>query len=212
VWSGLAVALPSLPLPPLVSPPPVGQSLAHGVAASHAWRALAVKGALVAAGFGAGTGTGAVLHARFAQPPAVVASPAVRLPPALAPVPPAVSPAPEAAAPPAPSKPVRHAPTALPTVAAPTTGDSMLADERRLLDRARSALEHNDAAAALEALESHARSHPQGRLQEESDALRVQVLVRQGKLAEAQAAVSAFHAHFPNSMLGPAVDAAIQGR
>jgi outer membrane protein assembly factor BamD (BamD/ComL family) len=81
--------------------------------------------------------------------------------------------------------------------------------ERALLDDARSALGQGDAARALGVLERHERQYPHPLLGEERDALLVQALVRAGRYTEARSRADAFRRRAPNSLLLPAVDAAI---
>lgn len=87
--------------------------------------------------------------------------------------------------------------------------DELLARERELIDTARSALLHGDATAAIAALQTHAKTFPKGRLDEERESLWVQALVMKGAAAEAAAKAAHFHQKFPRSLLGPTVDAAL---
>lgn len=91
----------------------------------------------------------------------------------------------------------------------PVVSDPALARERVLVDTARSAVLKADGAAALKAVEAHAREFPKGRLAEERESLAVQALVVAGRRAEAMARAEAFHRVFPRSLLGPVVDDAL---
>ncbi|MGA9520967.1 MAG: hypothetical protein WBV82_05855 [Myxococcaceae bacterium] len=77
------------------------------------------------------------------------------------------------------------------------------------MERARTALLRREPDAALVALEEHVARHPSGRLSEERDALRVQVLVLLGRQPEAESLAKAFRDRHPNSLLLAAVEAAI---
>lgn len=100
-----------------------------------------------------------------------------------------------------------------PLVTSPTVGlmprDLDLAKERSLIDMARSALARGSSGAAISALRDHERAFPGGRLSEEREALWVQVLASSGERAQAVRRAGAFHRQFPNSMLAPAVEAAV---
>ncbi len=87
--------------------------------------------------------------------------------------------------------------------------DTELSAERALLEVARTALTRGDIAATLEAVERHAKEFPRGRLEEEREVLFIQALVQAGKRDEAQARAQAFRARFPDSLMLPAVDAAL---
>lgn len=88
-------------------------------------------------------------------------------------------------------------------------GLSQLDGERALLDTARRALVSDDRDAALAALDRHAKAYPHPLLGEEHDALLIQVLARGGRTDEARARGAAFRRQFPESLLLPAVEAAI---
>ncbi|MCL2447895.1 MAG: hypothetical protein FWD17_02995 [Polyangiaceae bacterium] len=85
-----------------------------------------------------------------------------------------------------------------------------LPDEHTLLDRARKDLLSGEPEAALDEVERHARRFPHGMLSEERDALRVEALVAAKRYARARAAGGRFRTAYPGSMLGPAVDDALQ--
>ncbi len=77
--------------------------------------------------------------------------------------------------------------------------------ELLLLRPARAAVARGDFAAALPPIAEHARRFRDGRLAEEREALRVKALVGLGRADEARRAAAAFRAHFPHSVLLPAV-------
>jgi hypothetical protein len=77
--------------------------------------------------------------------------------------------------------------------------------ELRLLRHARAAVGREDYAAALPPIAEHARRFKAGRLAEEREALRVKALTGLGRNEEARRAAAAFEAHFPKSVLLPAV-------
>jgi hypothetical protein len=85
-----------------------------------------------------------------------------------------------------------------------------LADENALIDAARASLGKHDAAEAAILLEKHARSHPAGQMEEEREALWVQVLVARGQGAEARARAAAFQKRFPQSIQIEVVSAALE--
>jgi hypothetical protein len=102
--------------------------------------------------------------------------------------------------------------TAAPPVPAPSPassrGDSVAA-ERRMLDGARLALERGDGAAALAEAERHARTFPTGALVQEREAIAIRALVMLGRRDDAQARARRFVVRFPDSLLRPAVEAAV---
>ncbi|MBX7101953.1 MAG: hypothetical protein K1X89_29825, partial [Myxococcaceae bacterium] len=113
--------------------------------------------------------------------------------------------------PPERAAPVKVEPKSEPSEPAPPAGgrDLALSAERALLEVARTALARGEVAQALEALERHEHEAPRGRLVEEREALFVQALVRAGRKEAAEQRASAFRARFPDSLLMPAVDAAL---
>ena len=134
---------------------------------------LQSKLAVAALAFGVGAGTGATVHAVATAPPAptvvVTASAASEPPPPPAvPIPPApIEPKPSASASASSSSP---APSA---VAPPApAGSGALKRERSLIDTARMAILRGDKAAALRALDNHAREFPNGQHASDRDALR----------------------------------------
>jgi hypothetical protein len=84
-----------------------------------------------------------------------------------------------------------------------------LAAERTLLDVARAALSRGEAAKAVEAAERHAQEFPSGALAEEREAIVIRALVQAGRGDEARARAAQFHARFPESIFGRAIDAAL---
>lgn len=71
--------------------------------------------------------------------------------------------------------------------------------------QARAAVARGDFAAALSPIAEHTRLFKNGRFGEEREALRVKALVGLGRSEEARHAAAAFQAHFPRSVLLPAV-------
>lgn len=164
---------------------------------------MSIAGVMLLAGVGAGVMLGRTVLAPKPLPPQVIE----RLVRVEVPVPSVTVPPPPPVETPQPKKPtatVRAEPKVEKHAA-----DELLAQERELVDTARSALLHGDATAAIAALQSHARSFPTGRLDEERESLWVQALVMKGAPAEAAAKAAQFHQTFPRSLLGPTVDAAL---
>lgn len=77
--------------------------------------------------------------------------------------------------------------------------------ELELLQGARAALGRKDADAAAQWLQEHQRLYPAGLLKEEREALRVRLLVLQGKEQEASRAREEFLQQHPGSILGETV-------
>ncbi|MBK7861967.1 MAG: hypothetical protein IPJ65_25790 [Archangiaceae bacterium] len=84
--------------------------------------------------------------------------------------------------------------------------DLKLADERALIELARSALARRDPATGLAALERHRQGYADGKLAEEREALVVQALIDSGRRADALERAQQFKARFPSSLLLPAID------
>jgi len=146
--------------------------------------------------------------ARRAEPVkvAAVAPPPTPAPPA----PPLVEPVP---GPPAPSAVRTEDAPARPehvVRGAPRERDRNLAAERSLIEQARTALAREQGAAALAALERHARDFPQGELEEERESLRVQALVGLEQFDQARKTGARFHRRFPRSIFGAVVDEALR--
>lgn len=74
-----------------------------------------------------------------------------------------------------------------------------------LLDEARRALAHQDAARALAALDEHTRLYPRSTLAEERGALRVRALAAAGSGGEALDAAERFEMRYPRSLYLPSV-------
>ena len=91
-----------------------------------------------------------------------------------------------------------------------TGKDTSLAAERSLLEIARTALARGDAPSALDALGKHQAQFPQGQLSEEREALYVQALAMAGRTAEAKQRADRFRKTWPESMLLPVVDSAVE--
>lgn len=179
---------------------------------------LALGGALL---LGVGVAGGVALGRTVWSPEPVV----VQAPPVVIHAPPAVPPPPKAEPPPRvetaeppPSAPVRPVvakparstevtPPKEPTP--PATRDTQLSQERALLEVARTALAKGDVTGTLDAVERHARDFPDGRLAEEREVLFIQALVQAGRKDEAARHADAFKKHFPDSLMLPAVDAAL---
>jgi hypothetical protein len=139
--------------------------------------------------------------------PAVAAPKAPAPPPAAIPAPIAVPIVPIAVPIAVPIVPIDEAPPARARVISPprlSRADAVRA-ELTLLRPARAAVAREDFAAALPPIAEHARRFKDGRLTEEREALRVKALVGLGRSDEARRAAAAFRAHFPHSVLLPAV-------
>jgi RNA polymerase sigma-70 factor (ECF subfamily) len=99
------------------------------------------------------------------------------------------------------------------TAVAPSSAsdkDTALARERMVLDVARTALGRGDGARALEAVNRHAKEFPRGQMSEEREAIAVQALAKLGRTDDAAARGIRFRNRYPNSVLGPVVDAALE--
>ena len=176
--------------------------VAKGVAAKNVM-ARVVGAAAIA--FGIGAVLGALLHARLTEPlvvyrdrPASSAAEASEPPVAPAPA------APSASIPAVPSLALAPAPRAS-SPAAGSRGD-LLALERTLLDRARSALAGGNTSGARAALAEHQRTFPRGALTEEREFLAIECALREGRATEAHDRAARFRARFPSSAFGPAID------
>ena len=82
-------------------------------------------------------------------------------------------------------------------------------EERQLIEAARTALLKRSPTAALQAITRHRQRFPRGQLEEERDSLEVQALMQAGEATQARAAALAFLKKFPQSVFGPAVEAAL---
>jgi hypothetical protein len=96
------------------------------------------------------------------------------------------------------------APTPPLTAPGPSAAETARA-ELHLLREAHAAVARRDFSAALVPIAEHARKFKNGRLAEEREALRVKALSGLGRTDEARRAAAAFRAHFPRSVLLPAV-------
>ena len=83
-------------------------------------------------------------------------------------------------------------------------------DQPALLAQAWSALGRDDAAAVLALVERDAAAHPDGPLDEERDALRIEALRRLGHLDEARRAARAFLTRYPSSLQRALVKRALE--
>jgi hypothetical protein len=92
--------------------------------------------------------------------------------------------------------------------AADTRGD--LTRERELLDVARASLSRGNPRDAITAAERHAQRWPRGHLVEEREVVWIQSLAAAGRQDDAVRRASQFRRSFPNSVLTPAVDAAVR--
>jgi hypothetical protein len=98
-------------------------------------------------------------------------------------------------------------PEPAPVEPTPAPGDT-LAEENRLLARARAALIDGQPEQALARLGEHARRFPDGVLSEECKALRAVALCEAGRDAEGEAAAQAFLREHPRAALAPRVRSA----
>lgn len=105
------------------------------------------------------------------------------------------------------------APPSIQSATAPATEPHWgLEAEGELLQKGRTAMVRGDSEGALAAVEEHASRFPQGKLAEEREALRIQVLVSEDRDPEARAALGAFRRTYPRSLLGPALEEAVVGK
>ncbi len=174
----------------------VVQAPISSVVSSKVGLGLALKMTLVAA-----LGGSVVLGAWFLRP-----TTATRVAPAqsvavaiatVAPASPSLAPVLETAPVPSASAPSNSAPHSLPS--------NNLADERRLLAAARSALQQHNLAQANALLTEHARRFGTGRLGEERDRLLVQAAVLGGDAARARSQAQTFVRRYPKSVYTPGI-------
>lgn len=85
--------------------------------------------------------------------------------------------------------------------------DYGLANERALLEAARTSLGRSDPATSLASLDRHRTLYPRGHLREEREAMAVQALASLGRTAEARARAERFKKQYPTSLFLPVVDA-----
>jgi hypothetical protein len=82
--------------------------------------------------------------------------------------------------------------------------------ERALIERARSALQRNDPAAAIDAAREHGRRFPHGALVEEREALFIRSLVGTQRAEEARARADSFLRRWPRSLFRPSIETALR--
>ncbi len=116
------------------------------------------------------------------------------------------------AAPRPPAQPTASHAAAAPRVVSPSKPSEpsrgQLADELRLIERARTALGAKDPEAALSAVRDHERHHPAGQLVQERERIYVQALAETGHADEARARRDAFRERFPSGLLRLSVERA----
>jgi hypothetical protein len=101
---------------------------------------------------------------------------------------------------------LHHAPARHALAATPAGTSADLRRQIDLIDQARGALQSGAALRALRLLQHYDAAFPHGSLAPESVALRVQALVRSGRLAEARALARRFVAANPGSPLAPRIE------
>jgi hypothetical protein len=106
--------------------------------------------------------------------------------------------------------PVLPAPVAHAEDVAPPAPPETLGAERALLDDARSAIAQGRLKEAQGLLERHAQAFPVGQLSEEREALRIRLLVKQGRAAEAFWLGARFRKEHPHSIQQPGIDEALR--
>jgi len=170
---------------------------------------------IVAAATGAGT-TAGILASREPEPRVIYVDREAPSAPTLAPSPalsstPPGDPVGSASAAVSPSEPgVGTGPAiSAPGASAKLDRDALLAMERVHIDTARSALASGNSAAALAALNRHAREFPRGRLSEEREALTIHALLASGSRDAAAARADAFRRTYPRSLFLPPIDRAL---
>ncbi len=92
-------------------------------------------------------------------------------------------------------------------VASPSPQRESLSEEAALIDQARTALLKNNLEGAAAALAQHEVKFPSGRMVEERQVMEIQVWLGQGHEEKAQALRIQFHQRYPDSLMGPTVDA-----
>jgi len=106
------------------------------------------------------------------------------------------------------------APSAAPAVRAeagnPAVRDA-LADEARLLNEAHIAMA-TDPQTALTIVSEHAKRYPRGQLAAERELIRVQALVKLGRVREAEARARALRKSAPSTIYGERLDNILKGR
>jgi hypothetical protein len=129
-------------------------------------------------------------------------------PPATVPAKPVVFEAPLPAPPPEEPLPSPKAPPK-PTRKLAVNTDATLAEERTLLEQARSALSRGKGTEALHAVAEHERRFARGLLTEERHSLRVHALQLAGRHDEAREQARKFREKYPQSILLPAIEEAL---
>jgi hypothetical protein len=202
---------PPEPSPP--ASPPVAPPGALPGAATWTSRALWAGATAVVFGTGVLVGRATVPPPPSPSPPALVTaapSATIEIAPVAPTVPETVTSAPSAASarPPiaaAPSSAKRNDVPPAASSAPPTT--STLADERALVEGARTALLRGRASDALSLAQKHESSFPNGGLAEDRDFLVLSALRDLGRSEESRAKAAAFLARYPKSALRGAVEA-----
>jgi hypothetical protein len=158
----------------------------------------------MAASFAVGSG---ITAAAMQRPTLVVAAPMASCPPVPAAAPPVVTAEPlrPATVPPVPAPPLPAAASQPPPVP-----EDQLTAERRLLDVARRALEAEEPDRALNAVAQHERRFPAGVLVQERETMAIRALLAQGRVADARTRAERFHDRFPDSLLWPTIEGALQ--
>ncbi len=90
-----------------------------------------------------------------------------------------------------------------PSDPAEQTNTAGLAEQLSLLETARGAFSHGDAARALQALQAHAQQFPHCALSEEREALLIKSLLLAGRRSDAETRLLQFQENFPSSLLLP---------
>jgi hypothetical protein len=88
--------------------------------------------------------------------------------------------------------------------------EDQLTAERRLLDVARRALEAEEPDRALQAVAHHERRFPTGVLVQERETMAIRALLAQGRAEAAEARAKQFRDRFPDSLLWPTIERALQ--
>jgi hypothetical protein len=204
-------AVSPVPLSPPASLPPASS----GALGTWASAGLKLKFLVTMSALAAAVGLGTLLReplspstqARAPLPATAASSPAAREF-----EPPGVAPSALGSAVTAPPRVARSgAPTnsASSAAAADLPSPSSLADERGLLDSARSALAAGNGRTALQTLSAHERRFPRGRLVEERESLIVQALAHTAGPAAARQRFTSFRRRFPKSIFLPALQAVV---
>lgn len=85
--------------------------------------------------------------------------------------------------------------------------ETSFADERRVLDAARTAISSGHVEEGLDALRRHLRDHETGALAEERDALEIRALIELGRVGEARMYAENFRSAYPGSVFWPSIQA-----